>query len=39
VLGFSAETFQENDNIFSPGAAGKDLVCVTPAWLAWLGKR
>jgi hypothetical protein len=38
VNGFSAETFQENDNIFSPGAAGKDLVCITPTWMAWLGK-
>lgn len=38
VTGFSAETFHEDDNIFSPGAAGKDLVCVTPAWMAWLGK-
>lgn len=36
VTGFSAETFQENDNIFSPGAAGKDLVCTTPTWLAWV---
>lgn len=38
VTGFSAETFQENDNIFTPGAAGKNLVCVTPAWMAWLGR-
>lgn len=36
VTGFSAETFQENDNIFSPGAAGMDLICVTPTWLAWV---
>lgn len=38
ISGFSAETFQENDNIFQPGAAGKDLVCVTPAWMAWLSR-
>lgn len=38
ISGFSAETFQENDNIFTPGAAGKDLVCVTPAWMAFLGR-
>lgn len=38
VKGFSVETFQENDNIFSPGAAGKDLVVVTPTWMVWLGR-
>lgn len=38
VKGFSAETFQEDDNVFQPGAAGKDLICKTSAWLAWVGK-
>lgn len=38
VDGFSAETFQEHDNIFSPGAAGRDLICVTPTWLAWVSE-
>lgn len=37
VQGFSAETFSEQDNIFSPGMAGDDGYCVTPSWLAWLG--
>lgn len=37
VSGLDAQTFSENDNIFQPGAAGKDLIVVTPAWLAWLG--
>lgn len=38
VQGFSAETFQENDNIFSPGMVGDDAYCVTPTWLAWVGR-
>jgi hypothetical protein len=38
VTGFSAETFQENDNIFSPGAAGIDLICVTPTWMTWASR-
>lgn len=38
VTGLSAETFQENDNIFSPGPAGKDLVASTPSWLIYVSK-
>ncbi len=38
VQGFSAETFQEEDKIFSPGMAGNDAWCSTPMWLAWIGK-
>lgn len=38
VSGLSAETFQENDNILTPGPAGKDLVIKTPTWFAWLSK-
>jgi hypothetical protein len=38
VTGLSAETFQENDNIIAPGPGGKDLIVVTPNWLAWLSK-
>lgn len=38
VTGLSAETFQQNDNILTPGPAGKDLIVVTPTWLAWLSK-
>ncbi len=36
VQGFSAETFQEKDNIFEPGAAGKKLVCSTSKWMVWV---
>jgi len=38
VQGFSAETFQEEDRIFSPGMVGDDAWCATPTWLAWLGR-
>lgn len=38
IQGFSAETFTEDDNIFSPGMVGNDAYCVTPTWLAWLGR-
>lgn len=38
VSGLSAETFQENDNILTPGPAGKDLLVKTPIWFCWLSK-
>lgn len=38
ISGFSAETFQEQDKIFSPGMVGDDAWCATPMWLAWLGR-
>jgi len=38
VTGFSAETFQEGDNIFTPGPAGKDLTCVSPTWMVYVSR-
>ena len=38
ISGFSAETFQQDDNIISPGPAGKDLTVVTPTWFAWVSR-
>ena len=38
ISGSSAETFQEGDIVFSPGMVGPDAFCVTPMWLAWLGR-
>lgn len=38
VGGFSAETFSEDDNVFSPGMVGDDAFCKTSMWLAWIGR-
>jgi hypothetical protein len=38
ISGSSAETFEEGGIIFSPGMVGPDAYCVTPMWLAWLGR-
>lgn len=37
LTGTSASTFQEQDNIIAPGAAGPRCVCVLGGWLLWLG--
>ena len=37
VTGYDSATFQKQDRILEPGAAGRRCVAVTPKYLIWLG--
>lgn len=37
ISGNSAQTFQEQDNIFAPGACGPRCICILGGWMLWLG--